>query len=87
VKKGYVSRYKTTYKFYLLIEIAINLHNVKTNELFSSSQVHGRFGVPDFQRALNDRRVFRVRERDAILDGTYLNILKFNIKPDNYLCN
>jgi len=52
---------------------------MKTNESFFPSQVHGRFGVPDFQRTINDRRVFRVCERDAILDGTYLNMLNFLI--------
>jgi len=53
---------------------------MKSNELLCPLQVHGRIGVPDFQRAINDRRVFRVCERDTILDGTYLNILSFTFR-------
>jgi len=57
-----------------------NIHNnMKTNESFCCSQVHGCFGVPDFQRTINDRRVFRVCERDAFLDGTYFSYDEFFI--------
>lgn len=40
--------------------------------LFCILQVHGCAGMPDFQRTIDNRRVFRIRKRNIILDGTYL---------------
>ncbi len=35
----------------------------------SPSQVHGRAGLPDLQRAVDDRQVRELRQRDPLLDG------------------
>lgn len=40
--------------------------------IFCIPQVHGRIGMPNFQCAIDNRRIFRVCERNVILDGEYL---------------